>query len=186
MKVRLNTQHKHWNHFRLFGDGQRIASCSVEQQRMGNDSYAHVWSVFVNEGLRGKKVGELLITCAVLDAYKQGEKKVRLYVHSVNKSARRCYEKVGFRYEREFPILQGDRIPPDYPYPERSDDWIGHYAEHRKWIEACTYAEVCPVPWINDVYEWTMTMHIELTVEKIAELKKRRKELRQRMVAMQA
>lgn len=151
-----------------------IASASVAPNYYRNGR-AMIWSVKVEDAWRGKKFGELLMIYTIFEACRRGYTKLSLHVDSQNAVARKLYEKLGFVYESTLPPARevGQDVYLDEDDPEYNDYYCCDLCSPHKHV----WVEMCSVPWQN----WLMTMHLDLTPDRIRALKARRRQIRKQV-----
>lgn len=87
------------NHIMVARDGDRLfamaGACQEEGEKVRHIAYA--WGVYVNKDYRGKGVGKKLMEALLEEVRKNNEiEKVNLNVNTIQQSAVKLYEKLGF------------------------------------------------------------------------------------------
>lgn len=88
----------------LFENGQPVG---VVTYYMKTRALAQILFLIVDKNFRGKRYGEKLLNYAFEALRKKGATSVKLFVRSVNKPARKLYERVGFQEDEPEPYSLG-------------------------------------------------------------------------------
>lgn len=82
-------------------DGRIAASCWTKVHELHPDRFGEIYVVSVHPDFQGRHLGRVMVTQGLQVLYRKGVSDAVLFVDESNESAKKLYDSLGFRLERE-------------------------------------------------------------------------------------
>lgn len=90
-------------------DGRLAASCWTKVHELHPDRFGEIYVISVHPDFQGRGLGRVMVTQGLAALGRKGVSSAVLFVDRSNADARRLYESLGFRLEREDHLVHVDR-----------------------------------------------------------------------------
>jgi ribosomal protein S18 acetylase RimI-like enzyme len=102
-------------------DGRLAASCWTKVHELHPDRFGEIYVISVHPDFQGRHLGRVMVTQGLAVLRKKGVTNAVLFVDDSNTSARRLYESLGFKLEREDNLVRFERssVTDESPDAER-------------------------------------------------------------------
>ena len=87
-------------------EGRIAASCWTKVHELHPDRFGEIYVVSVHPDFQGRHLGRVMVTQGLNILYRKGVGDAVLFVDESNESAKRLYDSLGFRLEREDRLIQ--------------------------------------------------------------------------------
>ncbi len=96
-------------------DGRLAASCWTKVHELHPDRFGEIYVVSVHPDFQGRSLGRVMVTQGLAALRKKGVATAVLFVDESNAEAKRLYESLGFRVEREDHLVRFNRRTMNQP-----------------------------------------------------------------------
>jgi ribosomal protein S18 acetylase RimI-like enzyme len=100
-------------------DGRLAASCWTKVHELHPDRFGEIYVVSVHPDFQGRGLGRVMVSQGLSVLRRKGVSQAVLFVDESNTGARKLYESLGFRLDREDNLIRFQRTPTNQPTDRR-------------------------------------------------------------------